>query len=430
MNYSTTEFGKIEEKMHTYIHKSGLKVFLIPKRGYQKKFAAFATRYGSIDNEFFLPGHREAKRVPDGIAHFLEHKLFEQEGGSAMERFSELGASPNAYTGFNQTVYLFSATDRFADSLGLLLEFVQNPHITGESVEREKGIIGQEIGMYQDNPGWRVFFNLLNAMYKTNPVRIEIAGTRESIAKIDRETLIECYRAFYHPSNMIMTVCGDVSPNDVFSIVEKGISKTSPQGEIKRVFPHREEKTVCRYTEQSLSVSTPIFQLGFMDPESPADGLELIKREAAVKILLDMILGRASELYNDLYNEGLINSTFDMDYTIERNYAFSIMGGESGHPVKVRDRIARYLRTLGSKGLNKIDFERSRGAMTGRFIRQFNSVEKISHAFISVYFKGVYLFDYFDVYDRIDFGYAKDVFYSHFDLDKLVLSVIKPVQGG
>ena len=197
--------------MHVHEHKSGLKTFVIPKKGYSKKYATFATHYGSINNEFSLGEGEGVIRVPDGIAHFLEHKLFEQEDGSVMDKFSKLGSNPNAYTGFAQTVYLFSCTDRFKDNFELLLTFVQNPHITEESVEKEKQIIGQEIRMYNDNPNWRVFFNLLDAFYEKNPVKIDIAGSIESISKINKNVLYTCYNTFYHPSNMMVLVVGMLS---------------------------------------------------------------------------------------------------------------------------------------------------------------------------------------------------------------------------
>jgi len=430
MNFETVNYNKIDEKMHIYSHKSGLRAFLIPKKGYFQKNAAFATHYGSINNEFIIPGNKNIERVPDGVAHFLEHKLFEQEDGNVMEKFGELGASPNAYTGFNQTVYLFSATERFNESLKLLLDFVQNPRITEEGVEREKGIIGQEIRMYQDDPRWRVFFNLLNAMYENNPVRVEIAGTMESISLINKELLYKCYRTFYHPSNMILLAVGDAEPEEVFGIVDDSIPENDTAGEIKRIFPEREKKVAANYIEQHLAVSTPLFHIGIMDPCVFESGLELITYETSVKILLDMIIGRASRLYDELYSEGIITSTLDMDCNIEKEYAFSIIGGESRDPEQVRNRIAKHLEELKNKGLNRDDFERSKNAMMGRFVKQFNSVEKISHSFISVFFKDICLFDYFDVYGKISFKDIGEVFDKHFNVNNLTLSVIKPIQGG
>jgi predicted Zn-dependent peptidase len=427
MNINTLEFKKIDEVMHVYEHSSGLKAFVIPKKGYSKKYATFATNYGAINNEFIIPGDAHSTRIPDGVAHFLEHKLFEQKNGSVMDKFTALGSSPNAYTGFSQTVYLFSCTDKFDENFKLLLDFVQNPYITEESVEKEKGIIGQEIKMYDDDPGWRSFFNLLKAFYTSHPVKIDIAGSVESISKIDREVLYKCYNTFYHPSNMIILVVGDVDPKKVFEQVDSAIKTSEKKQAIERVFPKEAETLNKDYIEQKLAVSMPLFQMGFKDTDFKGYGIECLRREIAVKLLLEMIMGRSSRLYNQLYNEGLINSSFDFDYTIEETYAFSMFGGESKDPLKVREIISAEVKELLSKGLDKTAFERIRKAMHGRFIRQLNSIERISHTFISVYFKRVNIFDYLDVYDKITSEYIDGIFRDHFDLESLALSVIKPV---
>jgi len=427
MKIRTVEFEKINEVMHVYEHESGLKTFVIPKKGYSKKYATFATHYGSINSEFIVPGEKDVTRVPEGIAHFLEHKLFEQKDGNVMDKFSELGSIPNAYTGFSQTVYLFSCTDKFDENFKLLLNFVQNPYITEESVEKEKGIIGQEIKMYQDDPGWRSFFNLLGAFYRDNPVKLDIAGSVESISRINKDILYTCYNTFYHPSNMIVLVVGDVEPESVFKMVSDGIKKTESMPEIKRVFPEEQHKVYKDYVEQGLAVSIPLFQMGFKDTRLDTRGPECLKREVAVKSLLEMIMGRSSRLYNRLYNEGLINQTFEYDFTIEENYAYSMFGGESADPVKVREIIAAEIAELNKSGLNRKDYDRIIRALYGRFIRRLNSVESISRTFISVYFKGVNLFDYLDVYDKISFEYIDEVFKQHFNIDNVALSVIKPI---
>ncbi len=426
MDIKVIDYKRIHEKLYIYEHKSGLKAFVIPKKGYNKKYATFSTHYGSINSEFIIPGESDKIRVPDGIAHFLEHKLFDQKDGSVMDKFSALGSNPNAYTGFSQTVYLFSCTDKFEENLRLLLNFVQNPYLTDESVEKEKGIIGQEIRMYEDDPGWRVFFNLLGAFYKNNPVRIDIAGTVESISKIDKDILYKCHSTFYHPSNMAVLVVGDVDPSRVFALVEENLKASEPKSEIKRIFPQETSELNKDYVEQKLAVSTPLFQAGYRDDRLDTKGIECLKHEIAVKLLLEMLLGKSSRLYNDLYAEGLINSTFDFDYTIEENYAFSMFGGESPDPVKVKDRIAEGVSKIAANGLDKSAYERIKKAMEGRALRQLNSVERISHNFISVYFKGVNLFDYFDVYDKISFEYANGIFREHFNPKKLALSLIKP----
>ncbi|TYQ13050.1 UNVERIFIED_CONTAM: putative Zn-dependent peptidase [Acetivibrio alkalicellulosi] len=425
MDIKTINYSKIDEVVHCYEHKSGLKAFVIPKKGYSKKYATFATHYGSINNEFTIDG--ENTRVPDGIAHFLEHKLFEQKDGSVMDKFSKLGSSPNAYTSFSQTVYLFSCTDRFDENFDLLLDYVQNPYITEESVEKEKGIIGQEIRMYDDNANWKVFFNLLDAFYEKNPVKIDIAGSIESISKINKDFLYKCYNTFYHPSNMVILVVGDVDHKEVFSKVEKAINVTDKQPDIKRVFPDEPLSINKDYVEYKLAIAMPVFQMGFKDSGFTTKGIECLNREIAVKILLEMILGRSSNLYTKLYNEGLINNTFDFDYSIEENYAFSAFGGESKDPLKVKEFIVDEIKDLYNRGISKDDFERIKKSMRGRFIKQLNSVERVSHMFMSVYFKHVNLFDYIEVYDNISFEYLENVFNEHFVVDNLALSVVKPI---
>jgi predicted Zn-dependent peptidase len=427
MNFDKIEYDKAGEVLYRYEHSSGLKAFLIPRKGYSKRYAAFATHYGSINNEFVIPGDTESTTVPDGIAHFLEHKLFEQKDGSVMDKFSALGSNPNAYTSFNQTVYLFSCTDRFSENFSLLLDFVQNPYITQESVEKEKGIIGQEIMMYQDDPGWRTFFNLLGAFYGRFPIRIDIAGTIESISKIDRDTLYKCYNTFYHPSNMVILVVGEEEPREVFGMIEAALMKKEAVPEIKRIFPDEPGTINKDYVEQAFSVSIPIFQMGYRDNRKDKDGIELLMHEVAVKLLLDMIIGRSSGLYNQLYSEGLLNSSFDTDFTIEKEYAFSVLGGESPDPQKVKERFCQAVDDARSKGLDREAYERLLRSATGRYMRQFNSVERIAHSFISVYFKGVNMFDYLQVYDKITFKYVEEIFEEHFDRANLAMSVVKPV---
>ena len=427
MNIEKIEFDHIDETMYQYTHKSGLQAFVIPKKGYSKKYATFATHFGSINSEFIIPGTNQPLKVPDGVAHFLEHKLFDQKDGSVMDKFAKLGSNPNAYTGFNQTVYLFSCTELFQENFTLLLNYVQNPYITEESVEKEKGIIGQEIKMYEDNPNWRAFFNLLKAMYKQNPVRADIAGTIESIGRINKDTLYKCYNTFYDPSNMVILIVGDVDPVQAFEMVENGIVKEKGSGDIKRIFPKEESGINESFVEQALAVSLPLFQMGFKEIQFNPRGKYSLMYETAVKLLLNMIMGKSSELYDRLYTEGLINNTFETDYTIEENYAFSIFGGESQNPERVRSLISDEIRAIQARGLDETVYERIKKAMKGRFLKQLNSVEGISHMFIPAYFKSANMFDYYDVYDKISFKYVKDTFLRHFDLDRLVLSVVKPV---
>jgi predicted Zn-dependent peptidase len=423
----TLEFERIREKIMQTDHKSGLKVFVIPKKGYNKVYATFATNYGSTDNTFIAPGEAEETRVPDGIAHFLEHKLFEQEDGSVMDKFSKLGSEPNAYTAFTQTVYLFSCTENFDENFRLLVNYVQHPYLTDENVEKEKGIIAQEIKMYDDNAGWRVFFNLLGAMYEKHPVKIDIAGTVDSISRITKEMLYKCYNTFYHPSNMILVVVGDVEPETVFKMADEGIIAKDNPGKIRKIFPEEPRGHVTGLVEKNMAVAMPQFQMGIKD-NIRNTGYELLKRKISLEIILSMLMGRSSLLYNQLYDEGLINQSFGSEATLEESYGYTAWGGQSGDPLKTAERIRETIRKVHKDGLDPQSFERIRKAHEGRFIRSLNSPENISHEFIPLYFKGAYFFDSAKVYGELALSDIEQVFREHFSMDP-ALSIVWPLKG-
>ncbi len=427
----TLNYDKIREKIHINEYPEGLKAFVIPKRGYQKKYAAYAVHYGSINNMFTIPAESAVTAVPDGIAHFLEHKLFEQEDGNVMDKFSALGSSPNAYTGFYQTVYLFSCTDMFMKNFGLLSNYVQNPYITEESVEKEKGIIGQEINMYRDDPDWRGYFNFLNALYVSHPVKTDIAGTIDSIAGITAETLYKCHSTFYRPSNMVIIVTGDVEPGRIFDRIGESIQKSGlAKGEIKRIFPEEPLQINKPYVEQEMQVSAPIFTLGYKDSLPVCKGTGYLMKETAVRIILEAVMGKSSVMYGDLYSKGLINETFDSSYTAEENYAYLMSGGESPDPEAAREGMLRHIAEARINGIGRENFERLKKAFAGSFVKGFNSVERISNAFISTYFKEVSIFDYIDIFDKITYDYVNHVFEELFNDRYMAMSVIKPVKGG
>lgn len=427
MKIDKWNYEKLDETVYTYETTSNLKAFVVPTRGYSKKFAALGVHYGAINKEFIISGNKDKTRTTDGIAHFLEHKLFEQKDGNVMEKFCSLGAKPNAATTLNHTVFHFTCTDGFRENLCLLLDFVQNPYITEECIVREKGIIGQEILMNKDNPHRRVLSNLLSAFYVDNPAKIDITGTVESISNIDKDLLDLCFNVFYHPSNMVLIVVGDVDPLGVFEEIEAGIKRKEPHADIIRIFPQDSPVLAMNYTEQQLEVSNPIFRMGFKDNTLDTKGIECMKREAAVRILLDMLIGKSSELYNDLYREGLVNSSFRSDYTIEECYAFSKFGSESADPLKVMERFSKLIVGIHKYGLDETSFNRLRNVHIGRFIRQLNSLESIARLFVPWHFKGAILFDYLDVYNNITFEYINYIFKDHFNLDSLALSVIRPL---
>ena len=426
MNISVINYEKIGETLYEYQHESGLKAFVIPKRGYKKIFATFATHYGSLNNKFIDPDTNEEVRVPDGIAHFLEHKLFEQQEGNVMEKFSSLGANPNAYTGFAQTVYLFSCTDNFDDSFKTLLQFVQSPYLTDENVENEKAIIAQEINMLKDSGARTVFFNLLEALYKNNPVKVEIGGTIDSISHINKELLYKCYNKFYHPSNMMILVVGDVDHNEVFKMVQENIKKQDHQLPIKRLYPDEPDEVNKKLIEDTKQISNPMFLMGYKDNEVFLDGKDRLKKEICINVLLDIIMGRSSKLYNKMYNLGLVNNSFEQDYTTEENYAFSSFGGESKDPMKVKDMILQEIEYFKENGIDKEDFERIKKAKIGDFIKAFNSVERISNTFIETYFKGAKSLDCYDILNEITLD---DILYhlkNHFREECLAISVVYP----
>ena len=327
------EFEKIQSKslgevLYRGVHKSGLKIYVLQKNGFSKSYASFAARVGSVDSEFTVPGESEKTKVPDGIAHFLEHKLFEQpDGSNVFEKYSKTGAWANAFTGFNTTAYIFSATGGFYENLEILLDFVSKPYFTDENVAKEQGIIGQEIRMYDDDPNWRVFFNLLSAMYVSHPVKKDIAGTVESISRINKDILYKCYNTFYNPSNMILFACGDVDCKRVEQLADKYVT-ASPIGEINRHYPEEPPRINQSVSEQRLSVALPIFLLGFKDSELKQRGGDMLRKQITTEVLLEMLAGKSSPLYNTLYEKGLINDSFELDFSSETDYAHTVMGGK------------------------------------------------------------------------------------------------------
>ena len=414
----------IKEKMYKYEHESGLNVFVMPKKGFIKQYAMFATHYGSNDREFIIPGESEPTHVPDGIAHFLEHKMFEEESGSVFEEFSKNGASANAYTNFTTTAYLFSCTDNFYSNLKLLLDFVQRPYFTDENVEKEKGIIAQEIRMYDDDPSWRLFFNMLGGLYHEHPVKIDIAGTIESISRIDKDILYKCYNTFYHPSNMVLFAVGDVDVDKVAEIVNDSVKKEKRNGEIKRIYPDEPIKINKNYVEQKMSVSMPLFNVGFKDNDIGYGGKRLLKKDITTQICLEILAGRSSDLYEKLYNDGLIDTTFDVEYVGEVDHGYSIIGGQSVDPEAVKKALIAKISSINK--VDEGDFYRIKKKILGRFVKSFNSVESIAHNFISYYMKDINILDFTSVIEGITPDDVLNRFKTHFNEDNCVLSVVKP----
>ncbi|NLU53744.1 MAG: insulinase family protein [Clostridiaceae bacterium] len=423
MSYRTIKYEDLGETLYEYDHKSGLKVFFVRKPGYFKKTAMFGTNYGSIDNIFKVPGSDKVIEVPDGIAHFLEHKLFEQEDGNMLDKFSRLGASPNAFTSFNQTVYYFSCTDLFEENFKMLLDYVQKPWLTDENVEKEKGIIGQEIMMYQDNADWRVFFNLLDCLYVNHPIKLEIAGSIESISKITKELLYDCYNTFYSPTNMAVTVAGDLEPDEVFAIVDNMI-QFKDRGTVEKKYPQEPEELNQEYKEQKLAVSMPLFFMGIKD-NVRVSGPELLKRRIALSIIMNDIMGRSSGLYDKLYSDGLINDTFRFEVSLDQAYGYVAWGGQSSDPKKTSEIISAALKEAVEKGINSDSMTSIKKSHRGMFIRGLNSVDNITHELMESFFNGACYFDTGRIYEELDIDYVNKVLNEVFK-NKAALSVVKP----
>ncbi len=371
-------------------HPSGLTILVMPKEGYSSAYALFGTKYGSIDTRFKRSDEAGFTEVPEGIAHFLEHKLFESEDLDAFARYAKTGASANAYTSFERTCYLFSCAGNFKASLEILLDFVQSPYFTEQTVQKEQGIIGQEIRMYQDEPNWQVMFNCLRALYQVHPVRIDIAGTIDSISQITADLLYRCYHTFYNLNNMALAVAGNVTVDEVLEVADR-ILKKAPELAIERNFPDEPAEVVQPYIEEKLDVAAPLFMLGFKEtydtPERP------LREQLQTNILLEMLAGNTSPLYRRLFDEGLINTQFGAEYFQGYGFASVLFSGESKDPQKVADAIQAEIERARREGLDPAAFERARRKLYGHFVMAFNDIEELANEMIAAEFRGGGLFD-------------------------------------
>ncbi len=415
--------SNIGESYVKTVCSSGLTVYVMEKPKYTSTYAIYGTKYGSIDNCFSVNGG-DKNSVPDGIAHYLEHKLFESEDGDAFSRFAKTGASANAFTSFDRTCYLFSCSDKVYENLEILLDFVGHPYFTEETVRKEQGIIGQEIKMYDDSPAWRVTFNMLENMYHNHPVKIDIAGTVESIAKINSDLLYKCYETFYNPSNMFVCVVGNVDADKVISMCENNVA---PKGEITidRIFDQEPTDVSDNYVEQKLSVSIPMFCLGFK--QNISSPIRRLKSKVCVALLLEMICGECSPLYAKLINEGLINDEFSYEYFNGFDYACPMFSGESTNPKAVAQAIKDEIEKLRENGIDKKLFSAVKCGMYGDAIRRFNSVGETC---MQMSESAIFGYDIFEEIKLLKSVTSDDV-YKRLDIfnnELSVLSVINPLE--
>ncbi len=426
MYFTEHHYSDIKETLYVAEHKSGMKIYVLPKAGFTKSYAILATRYGSVNNHFTAPGDSEPTKIPDGIAHFLEHKMFDRKDGSnVFDKFSELGANANAFTGFTMTAYLFSASSCFYENLETLLDYTQNPYYTKETVDKEQGIIGQEIRMYEDDPSWNVYFNALRAMFKKNPVNIDIAGTVESISEITAETLYKCYNTFYHPSNMVLFCVGAVSPAKVGDYAERLIKATENPGEIVNHFPEEPKEVAKTSIKEFFDIGTPQFVIAYKDSDLPQNGTDIIKKDAEMSILLEIIGGRSSRLYNELYEKNLINDSFSSGYEGELNYAFSAFSGESSDPDSVFSAIKEEVSRLKNEGISPDSFKRAKRVIYGRAVSMFDRQESFANTFCQFAVKDADLMTYPQAADKAELSDIEKRL-KLLDNDLAVLSAIYP----
>ena len=415
---------KVKEKLYIEKLVNGLTVMIIPKPGVQKKYVIWGTNYGSNDNKFIVPGEEKVTEVPNGVAHFLEHKLFEQENGTnSLDTLTALGVNANAYTTNDHTAYLFECTDNFYEALDELMDYVQHPYFTDENVEKEKGIIGQEIMMYDDYPDWQVYLNAMKAMYHENPIKIDITGTIETISHIDKDILYKCYKTFYNPSNMALVVAGDFKPEKILQEIKNRLVENENQGEIKRIYTEEDESIVQEKIEKNFEVSRPLFTIGIKD--NPNKQEEIVKKHIAIEILMNLILGRSSDLYKKLYNEGIISGQPSLDYEFGQTYAHVLITGQSTDPEKVYQEFKIKVRQLKEQGVNEKDFARIKKLIYGGYVKEYNDIQDISRMFLADYFKGINSFDYLEEIEGINIKYLSQILIDIFKEEKMILSVVR-----
>ena len=413
---------KLEEKVYKEKLENGMTVMIIPRENTQKKYVIWGTKYGSNESKFIVPGESNETEVPKGVVHFLEHKMFEQENGAnSLDVLTALGVEANAYTTNDHTAYLFECTDKFYEALDELMDYVQNPYFTDENVEKEKGIIGQEIMMYDDYPEWKVYLNTLEAMYHNHPVKLDITGTIETISHIDKDVLYKCYNTFYNPSNMVFVVCGDFEPNEILEEIKKRLIPKEASGEIKRIYLDEPKDIVKDYVEQKMEVSMPLFTIGIKDTPSE----EKVKKHIAVEILLNILLGKSSKLYKQLYSEGIIFAQPSLEYEFTDGYAHVLITGQATEPEKLFESLKNEIRYLKENGVNEEDFNRIKKMIYGGYVKEYNDVAETSRMFLADFFKGINSFDYIDEIESVKIEYVLQVLKETFDDKNMVLSIVK-----
>ncbi|GEN86441.1 pitrilysin family protein [Oceanobacillus sp. FSL W8-0428] len=388
-------FDTIDETLYEEKLDNGLQVCLLPKPELAKTYGVFMTNYGSIDQSFVPIGQTEAITVPDGIAHFLEHKLFEKEDRDVFTDFTKQAASPNAFTSFTETAYLFSATSNIEKNVLTLVDFVQDPYFSEQSVEKEKGIIAQEINMYDDQPDWRLFMGTNKALFHNHPVNIDIAGTVDSIYTITKDDLYTCYHTFYHPENMILFVTGNFDAQEMMNLIKENQQKKSfdKLDDIKRQFPEEPDTVKEKNLMINMPVSIPKCAVGIKEPNKQLEGEEYLKRDLFVDMVLDHFFSTGGEFYQKLYDEDLIDNSFFFESNLQTSFGYVSIGSNTNNPEAFSSRVQELLLSTKDHEISEADFERMKKKKMGQLLRAMNSLEFIANQFATLSFKKVNLFD-------------------------------------
>lgn len=421
------ESRRLAETYDLIHHPSGLDIYVFPKN-MTTTYALFATKFGSVDRDFRRVDDptEQIVHVPAGVAHFLEHKMFANEDGvDSFERFSSFGADANAYTSHNRTVYLFGCTEHFDLSLTELLRFVTHPYFTEDSVQKEQGIIAQEIKMYDDDAYERCFSELLKCLYHVHPIRRNICGTVQSIGQITPKVLMDCYRVFYNLSNMALVVCGNVTVDEVLAIADRELPHEAPVP-IVRCLPEEPETVFRSRFSVEMPVAKPIFQIGFKDQGHLGGAWERQRREAIMSILNEMLFSRSGELFNSLFESGKISPGFSYGYSMSDTFSFNSLSGEADDPELVFDEIMAYLEKKQHEGLDEAVFARCRRVMCAEYVKDFDSTEEIANSLLGYVFDEGEMFAYGDLLKDVTFEDTERLLSEVFRSDRVCMSVIHP----
>ena len=400
-------------------HSSGLTVYVMKKEGYKSSYAIFGTAFGSADNHYITAENDEIT-LPDGTAHFLEHKLFESEEKDAFERFSQTGAMANAYTSFDRTCYLFQCSSNFYTNLEILLDFVQSPYFTEQTVAKEQGIIGQEIKMYEDSPEWQATMGVLAALYENCAVNKDIAGDVESIAKITPETLYSAYNGFYNLNNMVLSVVGDVDPAKVLGVCDRTL-KTENSKAARSVVSTEPLASFKKKSVKKMQVGLPIFAFGYKEPHT---GIKTLKEKILTIILNQVLIGNMSPLYQSLIEEGLINDEFESEYFTSRNYSAVLFTGTSKDPEAVKVKFEQEVNRVRENGIDKELLFFFLKELYGDYIVFFNSVERLANALCECEFSSYGLFDEMEIYKAVTVDDAQELLKEKYNPEASSISII------